>query len=585
VMPDVLSFRTLVVKVVGLTLSVSSGMALGKEGPLVHVACCWASVCSRFNSRYMSNEGKQRELISTAAAAGVSVAFGAPLGGVLFSYEEVSTMFPQRTMIRSFFAAVIAALALAWYDPTGSGKLTLFQTNYKEMPAFSEYPLFLLLGAGGGILGAIFVKLNIWWSTIRKEGGAFRRRVPVVLEVMVIALLTAATSFPSLYTRDLSVVTIRALFHSCEDQHQVNMMGLCDGSAPLLTAELLQSLLVAALARYAQMILTFGTGVPCGLFVPSLYTGACLGRCVGILARILNESLHFSARSINPGVYAMVGAAAVLGGVCRVTISLVVIMFELTGGLQLVLPFMLTILTAKFVGDLFTKGIYDCYITLRGYPFLHEPDDVTFTTRACDVMDEDIQCINAEPGCIGDLLATLRDAEFGGFPLIRSEQDRTLLGYLHTEQLRRHLEESLQHPLTREDHPVCFARYSGRAKKGMDLSKLVDQTVVRVVPETPLAQVHNIFHQLGIQVVLVTRFGELVGILTKKSFVDHLQQGHIGHVAHDPAVERGGEESDDVAGVPKLGRSSSGLTDGSGASPVRVPNGDAGGLKARLLQP
>merc|ERR1719443_2311650 len=80
VMPDVLSFRTLCVKIVGLCLSVSSGMSLGKEGPLVHVACCWAQALSQLFPRYARNEAKIRDILSTAAAAGVSVAFGAPLG-------------------------------------------------------------------------------------------------------------------------------------------------------------------------------------------------------------------------------------------------------------------------------------------------------------------------------------------------------------------------------------------------------------------------------------------------------------------------------------------------------------------------
>merc|ERR1719393_545809 len=101
----------------------------------------------------------------------------------------------------------------------------------------------------------------------------------------------------------------------------------------------------------------------------------------------LNETFQF-AEHVEPGVYAMVGAASVLGGVCRVTISLVVIMFELTGGLEFIVPFMIAVLFAKWTGDLFTGGIYDCYITIRNYPFLHEPDDIHFKPVAENIMDE-----------------------------------------------------------------------------------------------------------------------------------------------------------------------------------------------------
>merc|ERR1719346_211404 len=111
------------------------------------------------------------------------------------------------------------------------------------------------------------------------------------------------------------------------------------------------------------MVVTFGTGVPCGLFVPSLYTGACLGRCVGMGVRCFYSYLGLqAAASVHPGVYAMVGAAAVLGGVCRVTISLVAIMLELTGSMTHIVPFMLAVLVAKVVGDLINEGIYDLYI-------------------------------------------------------------------------------------------------------------------------------------------------------------------------------------------------------------------------------
>lgn len=88
-MPEVLSWRTLFFKCIGLVFVVAAGMALGKEGPLVHVACCWALGLSVLHPRYGLSSVKQRELLSAAAAAGVSTAFGAPLGGVLFSFEEV----------------------------------------------------------------------------------------------------------------------------------------------------------------------------------------------------------------------------------------------------------------------------------------------------------------------------------------------------------------------------------------------------------------------------------------------------------------------------------------------------------------
>jgi H+/Cl- antiporter ClcA len=82
--------RTLFFKTAGLTLAVASGMALGKEGPMVHIACAWGNILSRPFLKYTTNEVKKREILSASVAAGVTAAFGSPLGGVLFSMETVS---------------------------------------------------------------------------------------------------------------------------------------------------------------------------------------------------------------------------------------------------------------------------------------------------------------------------------------------------------------------------------------------------------------------------------------------------------------------------------------------------------------
>lgn len=84
-----LGLKTLFVKTLALILSVASGLSLGKEGPYVHIATCIGNIACRLFSKYNHNDGKRREVLSASAASGVGVAFGAPIGGVLFSLEEV----------------------------------------------------------------------------------------------------------------------------------------------------------------------------------------------------------------------------------------------------------------------------------------------------------------------------------------------------------------------------------------------------------------------------------------------------------------------------------------------------------------
>lgn len=104
-----LGLRTLIIKTIALILSVASGLSLGKEGPYVHIATCIGNIACRIFSKYSNNDGKRREILSASAASGVAVAFGAPIGGVLFSLEEVSYYFPSKTLFRTFFCCIVSS--------------------------------------------------------------------------------------------------------------------------------------------------------------------------------------------------------------------------------------------------------------------------------------------------------------------------------------------------------------------------------------------------------------------------------------------------------------------------------------------
>ena len=160
---------------------------------------------------------------------------------------------------------------------------------------------------------------------------------------------------------------------------------------PICDIALVLLLLVAMAWRMCQTLMTFGTGIPAGLFVPTLFIGACMGRLLGSAVKYSDDVYGWAQYPVEPGAYAMIGAAATLGGVCRVTISLVVIMFELTGALEYIVPFMVACQIAKWTGDWFGEGIYDQHIRLREYPFLHEPEEDPMPGQAKDIMDDDIE--------------------------------------------------------------------------------------------------------------------------------------------------------------------------------------------------
>lgn len=512
VMPNVVSVRTLLVKAPGLALSVSAGMALGKEGPLVHVAMCWAQLVSRFSVQFR-NDSRKCELFSAAAAAGVSTAFGAPLGGVLFSLEEVSSFFPPRTLIRAFIAAIAAAATLL---AIRGKKLTMFSVGYDSPVQLGEYVPIILLGVMGGLIGAFFNAVNVRWSAVRMTP-RFRKYIGPVTEVTCIAIVTAATSHPLKFTRYLSTEVIHALFSPCSNSSNFD---LCEPDGQLdVSSTIIFQLLLASLLRLLQMTLTFGTQVPAGLFVPSLFTGACLGRAVGLFVQATGIFPDVQA-----GVYSMIGAAAVLGGVCRVTISLVAIMAELTGSMTYMVPFMVSVLVAKIVGDLFTLGIYDLYIMLKGYPFLRTDENITFSERCCDIMETRLVTLDQglRPRYIDIRMLLDEYPNWEGFPVVNDGQ---FVGFARGSKLQEMLQRMPDFATT--DDLVTDE----------DIELATDSAVMRMVPTASLAQAHNVFAQLGVRHIFLVgssadKPGQdvLHGMLTRKNFLRALQSGEVGHM-------------------------------------------------------
>ena len=92
---------------------------------------------------------KMREIVTAASAAGVAVAFGSPIGGVLFALEEMAVNFPIKTMWRSFFCALVATMTLSAMNPFRTGKLVLFQVSYDRDWHFFEIGGFILIGIFG----------------------------------------------------------------------------------------------------------------------------------------------------------------------------------------------------------------------------------------------------------------------------------------------------------------------------------------------------------------------------------------------------------------------------------------------------
>ncbi|WVQ76251.1 hypothetical protein IAR50_005916 [Cryptococcus sp. DSM 104548] len=560
-----LSVETFFIKSLTLPLAIGSGLAVGKEGPSVHVACSAGNAVARIFSRYERSHLKMREIVTASSAAGVAVAFGSPIGGVLFSIEEMNQTFSNRTMWRSFVCALVATFTLSSMDPFRTGKLVLFNVSYDRDWHYFEIPAFILIGIFGGLYGAFVIKFNLQMAAFRRKHLANHG----VAEAVVLATLTAIFGYLNMFLRIDMTEMLAVLFRECEGggDHE----GLCQTSSQW---RMVNSLLMATLLRTVFIILSYGCKVPAGIFVPSMAVGATFGRMVGILMKAMRTSYPsapwFAACSpdapcITPGTYAFLGAAAALGGVTRITVTVVVIMFELTGALTYLLPTMIVLLVTKAVSDQFGgRGIADQMIRFNGYPFLEQEDkedpaDPSFIEPIANVMKRDLVIMEATGVPLQRVAEIVQDTRYQGFPVVRSDVDRTIVGFVRTDELRFALDrarrirnlsfnpmcsfqctlaisadahEALKRPeiiippppsegLTVNTGVSMGRRGSGVEIERIDFGQFIDETPLTVAPKMPLEIVMQLFRRMGPRVILVSDQGQLAGLVTVKDVLKH----------------------------------------------------------------
>ncbi|KAH7096007.1 chloride channel [Paraphoma chrysanthemicola] len=542
--PSFLSLHVLLVKAFGAVFAVSTGMCLGKEGPFVHISTCVGYLVGSLFPKYSSNGRQMRQLLSAACSSGLSVAFGAPIGGVLFSYEEISTYFPRKVLWKAFLCSLSAAMVLKALNPTGTGKLVLFETNYGTDYSPIHYLVFALLGVAGGIFGGLFCKLNFAWSKWFRAFSIIKQNP--VLEVGIVVLATTLLQFPNPLTREPGDIVIKNLLVDCGDnESQRSWVCHNEAAAENTNWNYVGYLIYGTLTKLVLTIITFGIKVPSGVIIPALDAGALFGRLVGQLIP-----------SISPGIFAMVGAAAFLAGVSRMTISLAVIMFELTGQLSYTVPNMLAILIAKWVADsISSEGVYDLAQTVLGHPFL-DPDTALSIVRHRARLTETlippprtmseitvlVPPTNLVPySLLKQKLAQLHDRGLmdAGLVLVQSSSRTTggdvpmCQGYISQSELEFGLTrlKPSSFPADLQVRVLGHAIDDGPAPDCLeiDLTPFVDRTPLSICAKAPLEYAVEMFSKLGLRYLIVTEEGTggMVGVIIKKrlvGYIEHLRE-------------------------------------------------------------
>ena len=304
---SVLSLRVASGKIMLTGLALCGGASVGREGPTVQVGAAIMHSVGRW-VRLPSRE-MEHSLILAGGAAGISAAFNTPLAGIVFAIEELSKSFEERTS-----GIVLTAVIIAGFTSMAIlGNYNYFGRTDVVLELSRAWRPVLLCGVAGGVLGGLFSRILIAFSCgLSGRIGALVKSRPVLFAFLCGLALAA-----------LGQVSHSTIYGTGYEEAK----GLLEGSAHLPLA--------FGLMKLGATVLSYLSGIPGGIFAPSLAVGAGLG-----------SSLSNLAPGTPLAAFVILGVVGYFTGVVQVPITAVVIVVEMTSNQGLTLPLMSTALIA-----------------------------------------------------------------------------------------------------------------------------------------------------------------------------------------------------------------------------------------------
>jgi chloride channel protein, CIC family len=316
------AWRTLGSAVLSVVL-VGMGASLGREGAPKQAG---AVIANSLSDRAHLSDEQRKLLVACGAGAGMAAAYGVPLGGALFAVEVLRGVLALRLVLPALLASAIAT-AVSWVVlPNAPTYLIPAYGTSASVVAWS-----LLAGPIAGLVSVGYVLLIAWADRNKPTG--WRR---FIAPILVLGLLgVVSIEFPQLLGNGKDIA----------------QLAFTNQVTPIL-------LLTLLFLKPAATAMCLGSGVPGGLFTPSLALGALLG---GVLGHVWG----WIWPGVPPGLFAVVGAAAVLAATTHGPISAVLLTMELTGrDRSFILPLLLAVVTATVVArTLDPRSIYDARLT------------------------------------------------------------------------------------------------------------------------------------------------------------------------------------------------------------------------------
>ena len=321
-----ISWRIAIGKILLTLLGLLAGASIGREGPTVHVGASimfslgkWA----RFPFHYMD-----RGLILAGSAAGIAAAFNTPLAGIVFAIEEMSRSFEQKTSGTILTAVVLAGITAIIIQ----GPYTYFGTTNAVLPLNVSWLAILVCGVLGGVTGGLFSHVLVKGSRMISP---WQKKRPLVvaavcgLGIALIGYLSGNTTYGTGYAEAKMLVT---------------GTGQLDASFPIM--------------KFLASVVSYLSGIPGGIFAPSLATGAGLGTMI---------AGWFSSAPATAIV--LLGMVGYFSGVVQAPITAFVIVMEMSGSEAMLLPLMLTAMIAHGASRLVCpEAVYEAL----ALPFLRE---------------------------------------------------------------------------------------------------------------------------------------------------------------------------------------------------------------------
>uniref|UniRef100_A0A672UUT0 Chloride channel protein n=1 Tax=Strigops habroptila TaxID=2489341 RepID=A0A672UUT0_STRHB len=548
VLEDYLAIKNFGAKVVGLTCTLAAGSTvfLGKVGSFVHLSTMVAVYLGKMRTSVMKeyeNKFKQNEMLVAAQAVGVASVFGAPISGVLFSIEVMSSHFAVRDYWRGFFAATCGAFMfrlLAVFNSEQETIAAIFKSDLKIDFPFDllETFFFAILGAVCGLLACAYLFCQRWLLAAVRENRLTAKLLATdkpVYTALVVLLLASITFPPGLGQLMASRLTMKEYLITLFDNRT---WGLLVPNASSLadppskdpwglwqewchpSATIFGTLAFFLMMKFWMLILATTLPLPAGYFMPIFVYGAAIGRLLGeTVALLFPEGIRSEGalHPVVPGGYALAGAAAFSGSVTH-SISTALLVCEATGHLSHVLPVILAVLVANAITQKHQPSFYDGTIIVKKLPYLpriRSRHMASYQVVVEEFMERRVVALAKGSG-FEEVLAALDTSADAEYPVLESAGGMWGTGGVTgTGGDITGLVPILQgHPRwwapSAEPTPYCTQKTGTLGD-----NCAIEPIMLQLSPWTSLHQAHHLFELLRLQRIFVTRFGELVGAVSR----------------------------------------------------------------------